>query len=230
MPATSPSHPLDNPTWESLQGAHANFAETVGEAARYEADVAPFAALPDDASPACWADLVALVGAGKELVLVDEPPGAPSDWTMLGRTRGVQLTGADLAVEPCPEAVTLGVTDVAEMTDLVERTKPGPFRPRTIELGRYLGIRVDGELVAMAGERLHPAGWTEISAVCTDERFRGRGYASRLIRAVGYGIRERGEMPFLHASAQNTNAIRLYESMGFVLRRPRVFTAWRLPG
>jgi predicted GNAT family acetyltransferase len=116
------------------------------------------------------------------------------------------------------------------MLDLVERTKPGPFRPRTIELGRYLGIRIDGELVAMAGERLHPPGWTEISAVCTDERMRGRGLASRLIRAVGHGIRARGEIPFLHASAANTNAIRLYESMGFVLRRQRVFTAWQLPG
>ncbi|MGH8889415.1 MAG: GNAT family N-acetyltransferase [Acidothermaceae bacterium] len=230
MPATSGSHALDNPTWESLRGAHARFAETVGEAARYQPDVAPFAALPDDASPACWADLVALVGAGAQLVLVDGPPGAPSDWTMLGQTHGVQLVGEHLDVEPCPEALVLGAADVAEMTDLVERTKPGPFRPRTIELGSYLGIRVDGELIAMAGERLHPAGCTEISAVCTDERFRGRGYAGRLIRAVGHGIRERGEIPFLHASAQNTNAIRLYESMGFVLRRKRVFTAWRVSG
>jgi predicted GNAT family acetyltransferase len=116
------------------------------------------------------------------------------------------------------------------MLNLIERTKPGPFRKRTIELGNYLGLRVDGELVAMAGERLQPPGYTEISAVCTDERFRGRGLAGRLIRAVGHGIRERGDIPFLHASAQNTNAIRLYESMGFVLRRRRIFTAWKLPG
>jgi predicted GNAT family acetyltransferase len=143
---------------------------------------------------------------------------------------GVQLTGEELAVEPDADAVVLGPADVPEMLDLVERTKPGPFRPRTIELGRYLGIRIDGELVAMAGERLQPPGWTEISAVCTDERMRGRGLASRLIRAVGHGIRARGDIPFLHASASNTKAIRLYESLGFVLRRQRVFTAWQLPG
>lgn len=230
MPASGRAHPLDNPTWESLHGEHARFAETVGEAARYQPDVAPFAAVPDDASPACWADLVTLAGANRQVVVVDEPPGAPSDWTVVWQSRGVQLTGENLDVEPYPEAVALGPADVPEMMELVERTKPGPFRPRTIELGRYLGVRVDGELVAMAGERLRPPGWIEISAVCTDERFRGRGYASRLIRAVGHGIRERGDVPFLHASAQNANALRLYESMGFVLRRHRVFTAWRLPG
>lgn len=226
---TDETSPLDNPTWYSLQGAHARFAETIGEAARYDPEVAPFAALADNPSLACWADLTALFGAGAELVLVDAPAGVPSSWRLLGETRGVQLTGEKLDVASDPDAIVLGPDDVPEMLDLIERTKPGPFRKRTIDLGSYLGIRVEGELIAMAGERLQPPGWTEISAVCTDERFRGRGLGSRLIRAVGHGIRERGDIPFLHASAQNTNAIRLYESMGFVLRRQRVFTAWKLP-
>lgn len=226
---TDETSPLDNPTWYSLQGAHARFAETIGEAARYDPEVAPFAALADNPSPACWADLTALFGPGAELVLVDAPAGVPSSWRLLGETRGVQLTGEKLDVASDPDAIVLGPDDVPEMLDLIERTKPGPFRKRTIDLGSYLGMRVEGELIAMAGERLQPPGWTEISAVCTDERFRGRGLGSRLIRAVGHGIRERGDIPFLHASAQNTNAIRLYESMGFVLRRQRVFTAWKLP-
>ena len=115
------------------------------------------------------------------------------------------------------------------MTELVERTKPGPWRPRTIDMGRYLGIRVDGELVAMAGERLRPTGWIEISAVCTDERFRGRGLGTRLIRAVGAGIVASGQLPMLHASAGNVNAIRLYESMGFAFRRDREFLRVRTP-
>jgi len=115
------------------------------------------------------------------------------------------------------------------MLDLVARTEPGPFRKRAVELGRYLGIRRDGQLVAMAGERLRPRGWVEISAVCTDERFRGRGLGSRLVRAVGAGIVERGELPMLHASAENVNAIRLYESMGFVFRRDREFLRVRTP-
>jgi ribosomal protein S18 acetylase RimI-like enzyme len=226
---TLSTHVLDNPVWLSLHGEHARFAEVRGEAARYQPDVAPFAAIAHDPSPGCWADLVALFGAGSQLVLVDAPPGVPDTWQLLGQTDGVQLVGDDLATRPDPQAVTLGPDDVPAMLDLVERTKPGPFARRTVELGRYVGVWIDGELAAMAGERLHPRGWTEISAVCTDERFRGRGLASRLIRDVGHAIRARGDVPFLHASGQNTNAIRLYESMGFVLRRKRVFTAWQLP-
>jgi predicted GNAT family acetyltransferase len=115
------------------------------------------------------------------------------------------------------------------MLDLVARTEPGPFRKRTIELGTYLGIRRDGRLIAMAGERLHPPGWTEISAVCTDPGYRGHGLATRLVRAVAAGIRARGETPFLHAAADNTYAIRMYERLGFTLRRTTTFRAVRIP-
>ena len=115
------------------------------------------------------------------------------------------------------------------MLALVERTRPGPFLPRTIELGTYLGVRDDGVLVAMAGERLHPPGWTEISAVCTDPAARGRGLATRLVRALVHGIRARGEQPFLHAAADNP-AIGLYESLGFRHRRGVTFAAARVPG
>jgi predicted GNAT family acetyltransferase len=115
------------------------------------------------------------------------------------------------------------------MLDLASRTKPGPFLTGTVEMGTYLGIRRDGALVAMAGERLHPPGWTEISAVCTDDAWRGHGLATRLILAVAAGIRARGEIPFLHALASNTGAIRLYTELGFRLRRPVVFSVTRVP-
>jgi predicted GNAT family acetyltransferase len=129
---------------------------------------------------------------------------------------------------PAPDAARLGAADVPEILDLIDRTQPGPFRRRTVELGTYLGLRsADGRLIAMAGERLHPAGWTEISAVCTDPAHRRKGLATYLIRAIAAGIRERGETPFLHTSAGNVNAIRLYESIGFVLRRRTDFTAYR---
>jgi predicted GNAT family acetyltransferase len=116
------------------------------------------------------------------------------------------------------------------MLELVARTEPGPFLPRTIELGSYLGIRRRGALVAMAGERLHPPGWTEISAVCTDVAFRGQGLAGRLVRAVAAGIRARDETPFLHSVATNTTAIRLYEALGFRLRRQVTILLARVPG
>ncbi|GMA85333.1 hypothetical protein GCM10025868_05830 [Angustibacter aerolatus] len=134
-----------------------------------------------------------------------------------------------MAAAPDPDAVRLTAADVPEMLALVERTRPGPFLPRTIEMGTYLGVRREGRLVAMAGERLHPPGWTEISAVCTDESARGQGLATRLVLAVAHGIRERGETPFLHAAGDNTNAIRLYESLGFRLRRRTTFQVARVP-
>jgi ribosomal protein S18 acetylase RimI-like enzyme len=223
------THPLDNPVWDSLNGAQAHYALRHGAAARFDPDVTVFAALADDAGPSAWDDLAALATPGEEVVVVDAPVDPPGDWEIVGRFAGVQLTGEDVKVEADLDAIELGPGDVPEMTALVERTKPGPWRPRTIEMGRYIGIRVDGELIAMAGERLRPTGWIEISAVCTAERFRGRGLGSRLIRAVGAAIVERGELPMLHASAENVNAIRLYESMGFRFRRDREFLRVRAP-
>ena len=122
----------------------------------------------------------------------------------------------DLDPAPDPEAVALSSADVAEMVELTERTTPGPFLPRTVELGGYLGLRREGRLVAMAGERMRPPGFAEISAVCTDEGWRGHGFAARLTRAVAGDIAARGETPFLHAAADNVNTIRLYKALGFV--------------
>ncbi|WP_060882603.1 GNAT family N-acetyltransferase [Streptomyces caniscabiei] len=220
---------LDNAVWTSLDGPHASFAERVGAAARYPADVYAFAALADPEDPAAWADLHTLVGPG--VVVRVKPVGAvPDGWEVLGGGQGVQLVDTALRAEPAPEAVRLGLDDVPEILDLVARTGPGPFLKRTVDMGTYLGVRDGGRLVAMAGERLHPPGWTEISAVCTDPEYRGRGLATRLVRAVAAGIRARGDTPFLHASADNLPAIRLYESIGFTLRRSSTIRTVRSPG
>ncbi|MFG2290427.1 GNAT family N-acetyltransferase [Streptomyces sp. NPDC048595] len=221
-------HVLDNPAWAALTGPHARFAERVGGAARYPVDVSPFTALEDPADPRCWDDLAALVGPGT-VTPVSGVPDPPAGWESVQSIQGVQLVDTDLRAEPAPEAALLGPDDVPEMLDLVARTQPGPYLPRTVELGTYLGIRDRGRLIAMAGERLHPPGWTEISAVCTDPAHRGRGLATRLIRAVAVGIRDRGDTPFLHTSAANTGAIRLYESIGFTLRRRTTFRQVRTP-
>jgi ribosomal protein S18 acetylase RimI-like enzyme len=226
---TTTSHVLDNPAWAALTGPHAHFAERVGRAVRYPVDVAGFHAITDNDDPRAWADLATLVGPGGTAAVrgVGE---APAGWEIVRSGQGVQLVDTALWAEPAPEAVRLGPADVPEILDLVARTEPGPYLPRTVELGTYLGIRHEGRLVALAGERLHPPGWTEISAVCTDPEHRGRGLATRLVRAVAAGIKERGEQPFLHAAANNTNAIRLYESIGFTLRARTVFSLVRFTG
>ncbi|MFF0742925.1 GNAT family N-acetyltransferase [Streptomyces sp. NPDC004111] len=234
-PSTVPRHPdvlLDNPAWAALTGPHAHLAERVGRAARYPADISPFTALGDPADPGAWDDLARLLGPGTTAA-VTGVQDVPEGWEVVESGTGVQLTDTALRAERAPEAVRLGPGDVPEALALVALTRPGPFRPRTVELGTYLGIRADGgrgPLIALAGERLRPPGWTEISAVCTHPDHRGRGLATRLVRAVAAGIRERGETPFLHTAASNAPAIRLYESIGFTLRRRTRFLLVRAPG
>lgn len=207
---------LDNPVWSSLTGAHAGIAIGDGDAARYPEDVAPFAGMADPRSERCWKALGEIVGPDPVVVLTDGD--VPSGWEVRWRGRGVQMTAGALDPAPDPAAVLLGSDDVAAMLDLVGRTRPGPFRPRTFTLGTYLGIRDEGALVAMAGERMHPQGWTEISAVCTDPAYQGRGLATRLVRALALGIAARGERAMLHVAADNTRAVRLYGLLGFDVR------------
>lgn len=220
---------LDNPVWGALTGPHADRAESYGQAVRYPVDVSPFAALPTGAGAAGWADLAALAGPGALVLLTGTGTRPPPGWEVTMRLGGVQMVGARLEAGPDPEAQPLGRADVPEMLDLVARTRPGPFLPATISLGGYLGIRRAGALVAMAGQRLRPAGWTEISAVCTDEAYRGQGLGARLVRAVAAGIQARDDIPFLHTASTNTTAIRLYRSIGFEARRETEFVLARVP-
>jgi ribosomal protein S18 acetylase RimI-like enzyme len=216
--------PLANPVLAALTDRHRGFAQQKGRVLRYQPDVAPFAGLPAEPTAEDWADLAALAGKGGLAVFIGAPRPAPQGWRAGMTLPGIQMTGDALETAPDPDAVVLGPGDVPEMLDLVARTQPGPFLERTVALGTYLGIRREGALVAMAGERLRVPGRTEISAVCTDPAWQGHGFAARLIRAVGAGIRARGEQPFLHSTASNTGAIRLYARLGFAVSREVVFT------
>ncbi|MFD5746421.1 GNAT family N-acetyltransferase [Streptomyces sp. NPDC127033] len=227
-----PPHPLDNPARAALTGPHAHLAERYGRLLRYPADMAPWLALPDDPGESDWADAAVFAGPGGSLATAGFAGPPPAGWEITFHADGVQMvaTGLPGGRDTGGDAIVpLGPADVPEILDLVERTRPGPFLARTVELGTYLGIRRGGALVAMAGERMHPPGWTEISAVCTDPEFRGRGLAARLVLAVADGIRARGETPFLHAAADNTGAVRLYESLGFEVRRATRFLGVRAP-
>ncbi|QKZ19103.1 GNAT family N-acetyltransferase [Streptomyces chartreusis] len=231
--ASSPSptepHILDNAAWAALTGPHAHLAERVGRAARYPRDVSPFTALEDPTDPRAWDDLASLVGPGT-VTPATAVRTVPDGWEIEDSGEGVQMVDTALYAEPAPEAIPLGPADIPEILGLIALTQPGPFLPRTIELGTYLGIKEDGQLIALAGERLRLPGWTEISAVCTHPDHRGRGLATRLVRAVAAGIRARGDTPFLHAAVSNTHAIRLYESLGFTVRRRTRFVLVRTPG
>jgi GNAT superfamily N-acetyltransferase len=210
---------LDNPAYASLGGAHAWLAQSSGRARRYLPDVAPFLALPIPHSPQDWHDAADLVPPGTLVAGrygADEPPDG---WRAVQAFDLVQMIEQRVVGADCAEAIPLAAADVPEMLELVAQTEPGPFLSRTIELGDYLGIRRDGVLVAMAGERFRPGGWTEISAVCTRPDHRGQGLASQLVGALIASIQRRFERVFLHVMNTNTGAIRLYEELGFSVRQ-----------
>ena len=222
--------PLVNPVWHALGGPQAAAAETKGAARRYRPDISPFTSVPDLAAPEDWDALRALVGPGEVAFMICERVDVSPGWDATFELAGVQMVlDAPVTAPDDLDAYELTPDDVPDMLALVERTRPGPFRARTIELGTYLGVRVDGALVAMAGERMRPSGYTEISAVCTDDGFRGRGLASALTRAVAARIVARREVPILHAAAENVTALRLYETLGFRHSRPMQAKALRAP-
>jgi len=215
---------LDNPAYASLCGAHARLAQVRGRARRYPDDVAPFLALPSPPSAQDWEDAAGLVAPGTYVAgrYGDVEPSA--GWRAVQAFDLVQMIEERVTGVDCAEAIPLGAADVPEMLELVAQTEPGPFLARTIELGDYLGIRRDGALVAMAGERFRPDGWTEISAVCTRPDHRGQGLASQLMGALIAGIQRRSERAFLHVMSTNTGAIRLYEELGFRVRQKATLT------
>jgi ribosomal protein S18 acetylase RimI-like enzyme len=222
---------LDNLVWRSLTSTHSRFAQGTGLARRFDPEVAGFVAVRQPTQCA-WADLRRLVGPGAVVMLSgggDIDP--PADWPRIGGGFGNQMILDRLTTAPAIDAwiQPLTASDVPQMLALVELTQPGPFRPRTIELGHYFGIFEDGVLVAMAGERLQTPEFTEVSAVCTHPTARGRGLAAALSHRVATGILARGQTPILHVALANVGARRVYERLGFVVRRELEFLAVETP-
>lgn len=218
---TSPAHPLDRVIWSALTTQQARLAQGDDFARRFPTDIAPFAATRTD-DLRSLAALTALIPAGETIALFtteDVTPPAPLEVTQ--RETVEQMVGPlSFAGGTSRHVIApLDQSDVTAMQQLVDMTKPGPFRPRTHELGRYIGVRAQGQLVAMAGERMHLDGFTELSAVCVHPEHRGKGYAAELLVALALQIVARAETPFLHVFSKNESAIALYRKLGFVTRR-----------
>ena len=214
--------PREVPTdtvWSALNGVDAPFAQRSGDAVRYRPDVAAFAAIDGPMRPSLLSDLASLASRDHPVALIDA--GVLPGWTTVASIRGFQMSGAASTAAPLGGSgvVALSKDDVADMMELAALTRPGPFLTGTVELGGYVGVRENGRLVAMAGERMHPTGCVEISAVCTHPDARGRGLGALMVLTVAAGIRARGATPFLHVIETNVNAIRLYEALGFRVRR-----------
>lgn len=212
-------HPLDRPIWSALDTRHASLGEGGALARRYASPMTPFAAARDDDAESLQA-LADLALAGESLLLLQaDAVILPAGMVATMSAAAVQLVAERPAIAAHDERIEkLEARDMAAMQELAELTKPGPFSPSALSLGDFWGIRENGRLVAMAGERMKLDGLTEISGVCAHPDARGRGFARLLSMHVAERIMARGETPFLHAYATNAAAISLYRSIGFELR------------
>jgi predicted GNAT family acetyltransferase len=218
-------HLLDNPMWSSLTTDHAHLAAGAeigrGLARRYPATIGPLSAFQEP-TPEAYADLARLIPQGDMAALfLEKKAELPAGWELLRDGTLVQMICRQVPEEKPlgDEMIPLGPADYPEMLALATLTEPGPFRAETGSLGGFLGIRIKDRLVAMAGRRLAPAGFREVSAVCTHPEFRGRGYALALVAAVSRNIFADGMTPFLTSYEANTGAIRVYAQARFELRR-----------
>ncbi len=221
---------LDNAVWHTLTGPNEWAAEVHGGARRFDPTVSVFAAV-DEFTPQVWDDTRQLVGPGGIAVFFRaEIPPPPDGWTVLQDLPGFQMVRHQ-QVTPRSNSTWRELTadDVPAMVALTALTKPGPFEQRTIELGRYVGAFEGDELVAMAGERFQLERFTEVSAVCTHPDHRGKGLAEQLSDVVAAGISERGSTPILHVAGTNHNARRVYERLGFQVRRQIAVNVLRAP-
>ncbi|HWX26940.1 MAG TPA: GNAT family N-acetyltransferase [Steroidobacteraceae bacterium] len=220
MDSNSGAHPLDHVIWRALTSCHRDVADGDDLALRYLAPIAPFAATTD-VSTASFQSLLALLPAGDRIGLFTlEEMMPPASFSVIERAAVDQMVLVKMpSYAGRVPIVELDASDVPDMLALVEATHPGPFGPRTIELGQYIGVRRQGMLVAMAGERMRLDGFTEISAVCVHPSCRGQGLAAELVSTLARSIASRAETSFLHVFNSNRPAIELYRKLGFVLRR-----------
>ncbi len=210
-----------DPVLSALRSTHHHLSQTAGGGVRYAAEVAPFAAV-EAASAAALRDLATLLAPGESvwifgedsLPAVDElqrKEGLPCLQMVFPRSVSLENSTAPIESMEFPHR--------EEMLSLIDLAYPGFFRRRTPEMGRYFGIRHEGQLVAMGGERLRMPGYAEISGVCTHPEHRGKGYAAALIGYLARLHQREDTLSFLHVSTGNRNAIALYERLGMITAR-----------
>jgi ribosomal protein S18 acetylase RimI-like enzyme len=212
---------LDNPIYHALRETQQEFAAGAGDILFYQPEIAPFAGLKTH-STAELDQLYDFFDPGSSCVIfTGEHRPQPSRWTHTDTVPMYQMVfeGELPDFVPADGLTALSENHVPEMTALVELTRPGPFRPQTIRFGNYLGVFRDGSLAAMAGHRIRPPGFVEISAVCTHPAFTGRGYGYLLVREHAGRILGMNQVPFLHVRSDNEGAIRVYHKAGFRIRR-----------
>lgn len=210
---------LDNVFWQALADTQRGFSVGTDRVRRYSRGLPPLLAFADPQRP-CLEELEPFCEPGERFYTSGWTGEAPAGWTVeLEATMELMVWAGGTPVEEAIEAVPLGTAHADQMVELAKLTKPGPFGPRNLELGGYLGCFEQGRLVAMAGERMRAGHWREVSAICTHPDWQGRGLARRLVQRIVAAQLRRGEMPFLHVMSANEGAVRLYKQLGFAQHR-----------
>jgi ribosomal protein S18 acetylase RimI-like enzyme len=214
-------HILDNPIYNGLNTGNKHLSLGSTTAKYFPSEVAPFAGLKEN-TPVLFDELQQITDGNATLVLFTPTHlDIPEPWKVVDQMDLLQLV-FEQSAPPAPsnnQCVPLGLADVPQMLALTARTKPGPFLSRTIEFGNYTGIFDGDELVAMAGHRLQPLPYVEISAVCTHPDHLRKGYASQLLAEQIRLIQAAGHIAFLHVKADNYSAVQAYLRVGFQVRR-----------
>lgn len=209
---------LDNPFFSSLQGRHRHLAQRAGDAVRFPAQFAPFFGVPTAGADVADA-LASLVAPGESVYVMGIPPRVPDGWQLEAfRPLAQMICTEPIPVPDGPDVIELDERHRADVLALTALVYPHYFRPRTMELGRYFGMYLDGRLAAMIGERLGTDSVQEMSAICTHPDFNGRGYARRLTALLTNDTLANGRLPFLHVSHENPRAKALYEGIGYRFR------------
>lgn len=203
-----------NPAWHALHSRHRHFAVTAGNACRYPRDVAPLGAVGESTAEALI-DLSSLIDPGESLWVVGESYPQVPELVFEDTLACFQMILPEDVVMPEPAHEISRLFDSREMVELTDVTFPGFFRPRTCSMGSYYGVRAEGRLIAMAGERIMLDGYAEISGVCTRKEHRGKGLAAALIWRLVEDHRRDGVVSWLHVGLENRGAIELYLRMGF---------------
>jgi ribosomal protein S18 acetylase RimI-like enzyme len=210
-------HPLDNPVWEALNGKQAEYAIKGEGVLKYRPDVFVFAGIPND-SPNSIEKVAELHQKGDMMGLMGFKLDIEPHFKRVFDVQAYQMLTDKVPEYKSVDYVKLTKDDSPQIAELVELTKPGPYRPNVIELGNYMGIKEDDKLVAMVGERVKLDGYTEVSLVCTHPEYRGKGYAKSLSGVVIEDIIDNGDLPFLNVMKHNTAAFNLYKKLGFTTR------------
>lgn len=216
---------LYNPVYNALLLRDAHLGSSFNGVKYFDEAVSPFAGFSSEYKNG-FSDLYDLFPQGRRILYAKpDPIEQPAGWQIAAHVPGLQFlfTSDKLPGKSSVSPVLLSEENIDEMIELTRLTKPGPFDRRTIEFGHYHGVFENGKLVAMAGQRLHPGNYSEVSAVCTHPDHLGKGFAAALITHQLHLITEQGHQPFLHSRDDNDRAIALYERLGFTISRPMHF-------